>query len=258
MSDIRHIRDWRMPTGNTAIHERLLASLGSAEFGATVRDSVLALTAGARRVYLFESAGRDRPSLQYFHGEPGLSDIFPVYRRSFLRLDPITDAYRAAPRVSDVAVQRVRPGHIASSDFRRRVFDDPGIVERLSIVQRGADVWRVISVARHASDGCFSDVEIDSLAGLAGWVLPMLSLNRHRQAATPLTVGELEDRFANRFEALPRREREVCARAALGMSVDATALDLDIARTTVVTYRKRAYGRLGVASARELFALVSH
>jgi len=57
---------------------------------------------------------------------------------------------------------------------------------------------------------------------------------------------------------LTRREREVCARAAVGMTVEATALDLGISRTTVLTYRQRAYARLGVTSPIELRALITH
>jgi DNA-binding CsgD family transcriptional regulator len=42
------------------------------------------------------------------------------------------------------------------------------------------------------------------------------------------------------------------------MSVAATAQHLAIARSSVLTYRQRAYQRLGVASPIELRALVTH
>jgi DNA-binding CsgD family transcriptional regulator len=74
----------------------------------------------------------------------------------------------------------------------------------------------------------------------------------------PLTVAQLEERFATRYGSLTFRERQVCARAAIGMTVEATALELGVARTSVLTYRQRAYQRLGVASALELCALVTH
>jgi len=71
-------------------------------------------------------------------------------------------------------------------------------------------------------------------------------------------VSQLEERFAERHAELTLRQRQVCARAAVGMTVEATALDLGIAKTSVLTYRKRAYQRLGVTSSIELCALVSH
>jgi DNA-binding CsgD family transcriptional regulator len=156
-------------------------------------------------------------------------------------------------------VQRVRPAHIDSQGFRRQVFEDAGIVERVSVIQRGADSWRVMSVARHVSNGCFTEIEIGSLIGMACLVLPMLPLNRGLPAdPCHLTPGQLEERFANRFKGLPPREREVCARAAAGVGVEATARELGIARTSVLTYRRRAYERLGVKSPVELRALVTH
>ena len=241
------------------LYERLLSTIGTEEFGSTARDSVMSVTAGARRIYLFEATGRLDTTLQYFFGEPGLAELFPAYLKSYLRLDPVYDAYRAAPACSDVALQRVRPADIASPGFRRRIFDDAGIIERVSVIQRGPDSWRVMNVARHISDGCFSDTEIGSLVCLACLLLPMLPLNRKRGSGRlTLTVAQLEERFASRYGNLTTRERQVCARAAIGMSVEATALDLGIGKTSVLTYRQRAYLRLKVTSPFELCALVTH
>jgi DNA-binding CsgD family transcriptional regulator len=259
VTDISQIRHWRTSTRTSAIYERLLGTLGTDQFGADVRDAVHALTAGARRIYLFEATGREHSSLQYFSGEPGLAALFPAYCRWYLRQDPVCDAYGAAPQCSDVALQRVRPAHIASPGFRRRIFDEPGIVERISVIQRGADGWRVMSVARHLSDGCCTDREIDALVGLGCLVLPMLPLNRQRAQDAPCpSVDELERRLARRFGLLSARELQVCARAAAGLGVADTARELGIAETSVLTYRQRAYQRLHVASAIALRALVTH
>lgn len=259
MSDIRQITEWRASTAQSIAYEQLLHAIGTEEFGSTVRDSVLSVIGGARRIYLFEATGRVDTSLQYYFGEPGLVDLFPAYQKSYLRLDPVSDAYQAAPLLGNLVLQRVRPFHIASSAFRRSIFDDAGIVERVSVIQRGKDAWRAMNVARHESDGCFTDGEIEALIGIACLVLPMLPLNRNRPSEPAhFTVGQLEDRFAARFASLTPREREVCARAAIGMSVEATANDLGIGRTSVLTYRRRAYQRLCVTSPFELCALVTH
>jgi DNA-binding CsgD family transcriptional regulator len=219
----------------------------------------MTLTRGARRIYLFEATGREDSSLQYCFAEPEVVELLPTYRRWYSRLDPVGDAFHAAPACSDMVLQRVRPSDIASLGFRRRFFDEAGIVERISIVQRGTDAWRGINIARHGSDGRCSDAELSSLIGLAHLVLPMLPLNRARRQSKPRpTVALLEQRFARRYPALTNRERQVCARAAVGMSVEATALDLGIAKTSVLTYRQRAYQRLHVASSFELCALVTH
>jgi DNA-binding CsgD family transcriptional regulator len=256
---IQQVGDWRATQSIGPIYERLLAAMSTEEFGSTVRDAILKVTTGARRIYLFEATGRIENSLQYYSCEPGLTDLFPLYSRSYLALDPVWEAYRAADALSDTVVQRIRPCDIASAGFRRRFFEEPGIVERISIVQRGADAWRVLSVARHVSDGCVSDQELVALVNLACLALPMLPFNRVKPCMVQqLNVGQLEDRFAARHPELTARERQVCARAAIGMTVEATALDLGVGKSSVLTYRQRAYHRLRVTSPYQLCSLVSH
>ena len=157
MANIRQITDWRAPTKIGLSYDKLLAAIGTPEFGATVRDSVLSMTAGARRVYLFEATSRESSTLQYSFCEPEVAELFPAYTRWYLRRDPVGDAFDATPHHCDVALQRVRPSDIATPSFRRVFFDDAGIVERISVIQRGHDAWRGINIARHASDGTCSD-----------------------------------------------------------------------------------------------------
>lgn len=244
--------------GLSAAYERLLPAMGTEDFGPAVRDAVEGLAGGARRIYLYEARGRTESHLHYYNCEPGIEARFTSYSRLYLQLDPMAEAFRATPRPNDMAMQRVTPGDIASASFRRVFFEGPEIIERLSIVQRGTDSWRGMNLARHTSQGRFSNIEIQVLIALGSVVLPMLPLNRARKAIRPaLSTGQLEARFDRRFPGLPKREREVCARAALGMSVEATALDLGIGKTSVLTYRQRAYRRLKVNSPVELTALVA-
>jgi DNA-binding CsgD family transcriptional regulator len=257
VSYIRKIDEWHAPVSMGAIYERLLETTGTEQFGAAVHDAVMTVTGGARRIYLFEATGRQNSDLQYVFCEPRLEAMLPAYSRHYHQVDPVCDAYGAAPCVRDIAIQRIRPEDIQSEDFRRRFFDQAGIVERVSIIQRGAHAWRVINVARHRSNGLFSDGELDALLGLARLALPMLPLNRRRAQARSPSVAHIEDRLHLLFPGLTRREQEVCARATAGMSVEATAIDLGIAKTSVMTYRKRSYQRLGITSVYELCALVA-
>lgn len=260
MAELKQIKQWQSSTHLSPAYERMLKTVGTEEFGSTVRDSILSVTGGVRRIYLFEASNRTENTLQYYACEPRLDGLLTTYTKKYLQLDPVSDAFRAAPTVGDMAMLRIRPWDIASAGFRRRFFEDCGIVERVSLIQRGPDRWRVITVARHADDGYLSDRELDGLVSLSWLALPMLPMNRQTNAARPsaLTVAQLEDRFGGRFAELTQRERQVCARAAIGMTVEATALDLKIAKTSVLTYRQRAYQRLKVSSPFELSSLVTH
>ena len=57
------------------------------------------------------------------------------------------------------------------------------------------------------------------------------------------------------FQSLTKREREVCERILQGYTTTGIGLDLDIAPTSVATYRKRAYSKLDISSQNELFSL---
>jgi DNA-binding CsgD family transcriptional regulator len=258
LTTIRQISNWSAPTALAPAYEGLLAAIGTDAFGTVVRDSVFSMTAGVRRIWLFEAADCETSSLHYFFCESKLVELFAAYKRWYMPQDPISEAFSATLASNTVALQRVRPVDIASRSFRRRFFEDAGIVERVSIVQRGADAWRGISIARHESNGYCSDAEIRSLVSLACLALPMLPLNRTRKTRPELKALQLEERFAERCATLTSRERQVCARAVLGMTVEATALELGIGKTSVLTYRQRAYQRLCVKNAFELCALVTH
>ena len=71
----------------------------------------------------------------------------------------------------------------------------------------------------------------------------------------PFTLAAL---FATRapLAALTPREREVCCRILSGLSSEAISQELGISLHSTLTYRKRAYQRLGISSQGELFGIV--
>ena len=62
------------------------------------------------------------------------------------------------------------------------------------------------------------------------------------------------DELSEQCPQLTVREREVVQRILDGVTTERIADDLHIRPTTVITYRTRAYEKLGVNSRRELFA----
>ena len=53
------------------------------------------------------------------------------------------------------------------------------------------------------------------------------------------------------------RELDVCARTLIGLTAEGIALDLNIKKSSVSTYRKRAYARLGISSQSQLYRLLA-
>jgi len=186
--------------------------------------------------------------------------MVPLYAREYLPSDPIRVAAAAIDDETHTVALRLQPSDISQEGYRRAFFEDRDIVERVSVLQRSSRGWRGVNIARHRREGRCSPSDLSALVGLVQMILPVI--DRHFELpASPAwrdSLTDIERRFGQDFPELTGRERQVCARAAVGMSVEATALDLGIGRTSVLTYRRRAYGRLGVSSAYGLAALVLH
>lgn len=242
-------------------YERALGALNGPSFETAV-DSAFSEIVPSARLYMFEGAGRRGPTqLRVARCEPDIQPYLDSYERQYEPTDPVRDAVDFLPQ-SETVLMRVVPADIQPVGFRNRFFDACEIVERNSLLQRTATGgWRCMSISRNSAMGPCSDRELSHFVALAQLLLPMMSRHWGQDAtaiAPKMSIAEIEQRFADSFPELSRREREVCARAALGVSVEGTALDLGIAGTSVLTYRKRAYARLSVSGPYELACLVMH
>ena len=202
------------------------------------------------------------PRLIAYRVENVLADGVADYMDRYFRRDPVAKAVEAAIDDGATVVLRVGPEDITESEYRDRFFDRPAIVERLSFVQRRSSRWLIMNVARRAPLPRFSEEEVGSLASLSQLLLPLAvrqaELEPARGRADVLSVEVIEHRFAERFPALSGRERQVCARTVIGMTSEATALDLGVGIGSVQTYRKRAFQRLEICSAIQLAHLIMH
>ena len=77
-------------------------------------------------------------------------------------------------------------------------------------------------------------------------------------AASDLTAVQRSLANAATERGTPGSEREaaVCARIVAGYSAEGIGLDLGLSTHSVVTYRRPAFEKLGIATQKELFSLV--
>jgi DNA-binding CsgD family transcriptional regulator len=186
-----------------------------------------------------------------------MNEVQRAYLGGLYRHDPsLTLAYG----IVGVRVLRVRRDTIANAAYRDAIFVRAGILERLTIAAMDAQRLVTLNLYRRDESGAFAAGEIEAvessaelLAALAVKHVGMVgALLRSRDRGD--RIAALMARLAALDGALTGRELDVLARVLLGMTSEGIALDLRISANTVVTYRKRAYGRLGVSSQAELFA----
>lgn len=240
----------------------IVGAIGSNEAESRIDHAINAM-APIDRFYVSEREDSRRPPHLIAHRlESVLSDRMDDYMARYFRRDPVAQAIEAARTTGDTVMLRVGPQDISEAEYRRPFFEEAAIIERVSFVQRVSDRWLIMNVARRAPMPRFNEEELRALASLSVLLLPLAARQAKLDPAPRLSrnpsAAELEERFAQLFPQLSHRERQVCARTAIGMTSEATALDLGIGIGSVQTYRKRAFQRLDISSAFQLAPLVMH
>lgn len=225
-------------TFSAAQIDACLAALGTDAFAPAFCDCAEAL--GVDQVMIF-SIGADRAgcllSRHFSHGALG-GRLAEAYLSGWWRQDPLLPELLATPEGA-VQLRRFDPAAArVDAEYRRIFFDAPGLAGKTTLLAAGGGMRLFVNLYR--AEGPAPD---DAEALLAG----RLALLHFQQAAAdgppaPLAV-------------LSARERDVCLGILAGRKAEAIAGDLGVAASTVVTYRKRAYEKLGVTSRAGLFAI---
>jgi DNA-binding CsgD family transcriptional regulator len=175
-------------------------------------------------------------------------------------LDPsLTAVTRRLPQPACMVSMGI--ADIADAQYRR-CFEITSVQERLSLYAGYGGGILQLSIYRGARRSAFSWVEMDRFRNLAG--LMMHTASKHDRLSNgngrlpPMDLAAIESLLERHPARLSKREREVCSRAAVGKTIEGTALDLDVKRTSVITYRQRAYQKLGISCQNELMALVNN
>jgi DNA-binding CsgD family transcriptional regulator len=212
------------------------------------------------------------PELVEGHARPGVAnvtpDCFAHYRRCFWREDLGTRIAHQVGRAdgAGVAALHVQAEEIQVDSWRHEIYDRASLAARLSFFYTPVDGSTFgINLYRDRTHGGFGAGEIDRLLAVA----PLLR-QTHRMALCGAAPGARDraQRLERALAALRRkapelsaRELAVCARIAIGTSADGIAAELDVAPSTVVTLRKRAYAKLaarGLAGGRLQLAAFVH
>lgn len=127
-----------------------------------------------------------------------------------------------------------------SEDYRERFFVGPGIRHKISVLIAGQSRRMILNVYRHSQDRETAPHEALLFMGR----LALLHFESADVAKYPLPLA-----------ALSEREREVCLGVLAGKKSEAIAGEIGVAPSTVTTYRRRAYEKLGISSRAALFAI---
>lgn len=255
MTKIGHEREPQTSLSVPRIAERLLDTLGRSDFSSAVMDAVaIGARASGCAAFLFRPEGGQ--ALMASDADHGLAAH--RYARDYWRGDVTFHDGRVTVIGRDAKLYHYPTKAVRDPRLLRDCYETSDTVDQVLLRRRAGDAVIALSIFRRRGPGRFS---ADCVAGLAN-LAPMLlaAIGRHvallpspTSKARILSVKEAEQIVGALPAALTRREVQVCARVLRGLTSEGIAIDLGLSKATVATFRKRAYGRLGVSSAAELF-----
>jgi len=235
-------------TGMDEVAGDLIQAIGRADLDAqllTIADALI----GADEVfaYAYSPGGAPNPILSC--DRSGRTDARPaLYIDRFYRLDPFLA--QMSPTGPDHLARQISAWDIVDPDYRRECFDKPRFAEKLSYAARTGEAWTVLSFYRRHDR---QTANIQTLSAFSTLALPVLRKHAELTAeARQPPLARLLARLQRRHPELSSREREVCVRTLMGQTAAEIGDHLGIQPSTALTYRRRAYERIGVSSAAQL------
>lgn len=189
-------------------------------------------------------------------------DLGAAYAGHFHANDPNKEVIFQRPCDSNAVLMPFVERRMYRRDYRKLFFDDSGIVDKFATALWHDGICIYANFYRLQAGGRYTERQVNALNRASPKVVA--AITRHCQLALESRsrdrsdgLGLLAQAFARPpLDALTARERDVCMNILQGLSSEAIAGKLGISLNSVLTYRRRAYQRLGITSQNELFSLV--
>lgn len=178
-----------------------------------------------------------------------------LYADRFYARDPLRKNLSGAPQPGRMLIRTDQASRIQDDHYRWECFDDPRFRSRVSIVRTNPDGWAMIQFFLAEETPCEHTITELCRFSVAAFPAARRHFNlpdwEHRGAVID-SPNRIEARLAERFPTLTAREREVCALTIAARNSRQIAVAIGVTPATVLTYRRRAYERLGISSAAQL------
>lgn len=239
---------------------KLIMSIGQKSFGAHLLR-LLNATCGAEHASVFNLTKDDLVEITAvsIDGSDTAHRQVEIYLKEGLwRKDPSLDEARQQLRIEDAAVVRTDVEHLSNPTLRDLVYGEPHVQDRLLICARNGDNILGLSVLRTSKKGPFTSEDVESVRSISNSIFAVVAKHINLTWDGPdvsvalTSLEEIEACIEECASELPRREAQVSARIIFGMTTTGIGLELEISDETVMTYRKRSYQRLEIATQREL------
>ncbi len=216
----------------------------------------------------------------FTYGETGAGHLFthgrmPVAEARQLARDYVEHFHEQDPnfpqisRASEACEDRLIPLALDSTydpAYQNHFFDRHDLIDKASTIGKVEQGSVYCNFYRMGLSGAYSKKDWQLLESILPLITTLISTHHRILQLSPVDeqqahrnarslVHNIISKSVPPFSQLTPREREVCERILLGYTSVGIGLDLNIAQSSVVTYRRRAYEKLDISTQNELFTL---
>lgn len=240
---------------------KMLSTLGTRDFGQSLMAAAHELIgADYRSLFVFDedrapvclaTNGVRSNRLAAFAGEK--------YANTHWKADPIVEL--KVRRRADVLFVPGLSQEFSSGAYRQDCIETLNIGDRITFLFGNDAHFLRLSFYRFSFKPAFGETEISVAHDSADFFRS--TITRHHSLISRAGMDNLRmfpsrqamrKRLISLNPSLSPREVDVCAMILQGVSSEGIALEIGISKTSVVTYRKRPYTKLGITTQSELFA----
>jgi DNA-binding CsgD family transcriptional regulator len=234
-------------------------AIGRPSFPQVLIDT-LRRTAGVGHCMVFTFDGeRSTRCLLDIGNIPTGADLGVAYAGHFHLADPNRETIFRERDNSSPIVLPTFARRMYGEKYRKIFFEDSQIVDKFATAIWVERTCFYVNFYRTTAQGRFARARIERLMQLSPAIGAAVARHFQEEALPECDpFGKLAGLFAScaPLRRLTGREKEVCLRILAGFSSEAISADLGIGLHSTLTYRKRAYEKLGISSQNELFAIV--
>lgn len=233
----------------------LILAMGEPDFADRfARTCVDQCAADQITAFVLDDAGA-RCVLAHRPSDPRLvASLCDAYTGEFVARDPLLEPSRAAD--GGFETRRLAAREIVDRRYRDRLFRDVGLAGKISAIARWDRRTLYVNLYFREAAGARLDSALETLS--ARGPLLMSCLHKHDRLIAPARTDSTRPRaeafLRRRFPALSPREIEACALILSGCTIEGVARAMAVSPATAITFRKRAYAKMSIASRGDLFA----
>lgn len=187
--------------------------------------------------------------------EDNMRRTINVYSRHLYDQDPILP-HLSPVKDRDVGMYFVDASTIASDTFRNELYRAQKMGSKTSIVIRRPSDTIALSLFRGEEAGAVTEAQMGFLDRSRNYIAAAVErhidlADRSRRVDWATMLSSIEGR-----PPLSRQEIMVCSQILEGYYNEGISLNMGLSVHSVITYRRRAFSKLGVSSQNELFSLL--